>query len=238
MCGRYTLTTPPEAMRAIFNYENIPNLQPRFNIAPTQPIVTIRYLGNEKRVLLEARWGLIPSWAKDSGAASRMINARAETLLDKPSFKEAFGKRRCLIPADGFYEWRLEEGRKQPFRIGLRGGGIFAFAGLWESWKAKHDVGDFVAGDIIETATIITTKANKKLRPIHHRMPVIIPAELYSSWLDPANDVSDLKEYLKPYPSEPMAFYRVDTSVNNIRNDHPSCIEPLNAVSKKSGVKS
>ena len=106
MCGRYTLTTPPEAMRAIFNFENIPNLQPRFNIAPTQSIVTIRYLGNEKRVLLAARWGLIPSWAKDSRAASRMINARAETLLDKPSFKEAFGKRRCLIPADGFYEWR------------------------------------------------------------------------------------------------------------------------------------
>ena len=230
MCGRFSITTPPEAMREIFNYENIPNLQPRFNVAPTQPIITIRRLENNRRALIMNRWGLIPSWSKDGGSAARMINARAETLLDKPSFREAFRTRRCLIPADSFYEWRVEGQKRQPFRVGLKGGTLFAFAGLWESWQAKQKGNGYEEGDIVETAVIVTTEANDKLRPIHNRMPVIIPTELYSFWLDPANDVSSCHDYLKPYPSEPMAFYRVSTFVNNVKNDDPRCVEPLSRV--------
>jgi putative SOS response-associated peptidase YedK len=215
-------------MRAIFNYENLPNLEPRFNVAPTQPIITIRLDEGRARLLVAVRWGLIPSWSKDGNAATRMINARAETLLEKPSFKEAFKKRRCLIPADGFYEWRAEEGQKQPFRIGMKGSKVFAFAGLWESWEAKQGGYGYQEGDVVETVTIVTTDANDKLRPIHHRMPVILPPETYSAWLDPANDVSACQKFLKPYPAEPMAFYRVGTFVNNVRNDYPRCIEPIN----------
>ncbi len=216
-------------MRAIFDYENIPNLEPRFNVAPTQPIITIRLADSGARTLDMKRWGLIPSWSKDGTSAARMINARAETLTEKPSFKEAFEKRRCLVPADGFYEWRMEDGKKQPFRIGMKGGDVFAFAALWESWKARQDGYGYEEGDIVETVTIITTDANDKLRPIHHRMPVILPSEEYAAWLDPANDTSKCQKLLKPYPVEPMAFYRVGTHVNNARNDDKRCIEPLRA---------
>jgi len=214
-------------MRAIFNYENMPNVEPRFNVAPTQPIITIRSDVGVKRSLITARWGLIPPWSKDGNAAARLINARADTLLEKPSFREAFKQRRCLIPADGFYEWRVEKGQKQPFRIGMKSGATFAFAGLWESWEAKQDGYGYQEGDVVETVTKQTTAANDKLRPIHHRMPVILPPETYSAWLDSANDVFACQQLLKPYPVEPMAFYRVDTFVNNARNDDPRCIEPF-----------
>ncbi len=160
--------------------------------------------------------------------AARMINARAETVAAKPAFRDAFAQRRCLVPADGFYEWRAEEGRKQPFRIGMKGGAPFAFAGLWESWTAPEDAGGAIApGETLETVTIITTDANDKLRPIHHRMPVILPQEGHASWLDadaPGDDVSAL---LRPFPADPMAFYRVSTRVNAVRNDDPACIAAL-----------
>ncbi len=226
MCGRFSITTAPEAMRAIFNYENMPNLEPRYNVAPTQPIITIRLDEGHARTLVAVRWGLIPSWSKDGNSGARMINARADTLLEKPSFRDAFKKRRCLIPADGFYEWRLEGGRKQPFRIGMKGGDVFAFAGLWESWEAKQNGYGYQEGDIVETGTIVTTNANDKLRPIHNRMPVILPPETYSAWLDPANDISTCRKFLKPYSEEPMAFYRVGQTVNNVRNDDPRCVQP------------
>jgi putative SOS response-associated peptidase YedK len=180
-----------------------------------------------------SRWGLIPGWSKDGSAAAKMINARAETLSEKPSFREAFQKRRCLIPADGFYEWRMEDGKKQPFRIGMKGGVVFAFAGLWESWQAKQDGYGYEEGDPVETVTIVTTDANDKLRPIHHRMPVILAPEEYATWLDPANDVVNCQKLLKSYPVDPMAFYRVGVFVNNARNDDARCIEPLK--SAKSG---
>ena len=174
-----------------------------------------------------ARWGLIPNWSKDGTAAAKMINARGETLSEKPSFREAFQQRRCLIPADGFYEWRMEDGKKQPFRIGMEGGTVFAFAGLWESWQAKQDGYGYEEGDLVETVTIVTTDANDKLRPIHHRMPVILPPEDYVAWLDPANDVANCRKLLKPYPVDPMAFYRVGVLVNNARNDDARCVVPL-----------
>ncbi len=229
MCGRYSLTTAPEEMRALFDYENLPNLEPRYNIAPTQMVAVVRLAAAGRRELALLRWGLIPHWARDASMGARMINARAETVAVKPAFRDAFAHRRCLVPADGFYEWRTEDGRKQPFRIGMKGGGAFAFAGLWESWTAPEDAdGPIAAGETVETVTIITTVANEKLRPIHHRMPVILPAEAYASWLDshcPANDAAAL---LRPFPAEPMAFYRVSTRLNAVRNDDPACIEPLN----------
>jgi len=185
MCGRYSLTTAPEAMRALFDYENLPNLEPRYNIAPTQMVPVVRLAAAGRRELALLRWGLIPHWARDPSMGARLINARAETVAGKPAFRDAFAHRRCLVPADGFYEWRTENGRKQPFRIGIKGGGVFAFAGLWESWTAPEGAGGAIApGDAVETVTIITTDANEKLRPIHHRMPVILPVEGYATWLD------------------------------------------------------
>jgi len=159
--------------------------------------------------------------------AAKMINARAETLGEKPSFRDALRNRRCLVPADGFYEWRTEAGRKQPFRIGMKGGALFAFAGLWEHWVASATGGGLTEGDSVETVTIVTTEANEKLRPIHPRMPVILPPDAFDGWLDPANDPGAARRLLRPYPAEPMAFYRVGLAVNNVRNDDPACVAPL-----------
>ncbi len=222
MCGRFSLTTAPEAMRALFDYENFPNLEPRYNIAPTQPVAVVRTdVDGGVRELAMLRWGLVPHWARDISIGARMINARAETVASKPAFRDAFAARRCLIAADGFYEWRTEDGSKQPFRIGMKGGAPFAFAGLWESWSAPD-------GAILETVTIVTTAANDKLRPIHNRMPVILDRADYAAWLDTGGvDGPTAQALLKPYSSEPMAFYRVNRAVNNARNDSPDCIEPL-----------
>ena len=159
--------------------------------------------------------------------AAKMINARAETLSEKPSFRDTVKPRRCLVPADGFYEWRMEDGHKQPFRIGMKGDAPFAFAGLWERWTATGAGLD--EGGEVETVTIVTTFANDKLRPIHARMPVILPPEAFDGWLDPANDPAAACALLEPYPVEPMAFYRVSQAVNNVRNDDPSCTAPSNA---------
>jgi len=227
MCGRYSLTTAPEAMRALFGFENLPNLPPRYNIAPTQQVAVVRNGEGSTRELVMMRWGLIPHWARDASMAAKMINARAETLTEKPSFRDAVKTRRCLVPADGFYEWRMEDGHKQPFRIGMKGGAPFAFAGLWERWTATGAGLD--EGDEVETVTIVTTLANEKLRPIHARMPVILPPEAFDSWLDPANDPAAARALLKPYPAEPMAFYRVSQAVNNVRNHDPGCTAPLNS---------
>jgi len=221
MCGRYSLTTAPEAIRQLFEFDNRPNLAVRYNIAPTQEAPVIR-IEDGGRALALLRWGLIPSWAKDRSMAAKMINARAESVAEKPAFRAAFGKQRCLVPADGFYEWRTENGAKQPFRIGMKGGGAFAFAGLWESWTDPE-----AGGEALETFTILTTTANPKLAPIHPRMPVIVPAVNHAGWLDPDADPTAIP--LGAYPVEPMAFYRVGTRVNAVRNDDPACIAPLAA---------
>ncbi len=224
MCGRYTLAVTPELLRQLFGFVFTPNLQPRFNISPTQKAPAVRP-GNGGRRIDLLRWGLIPGWSADASVASKLINARGETVADKPSFREAFAERRCLIPADGFYEWRTEDGKKQPFRIGFKGGGPFAFAGLWESWTLPDGQAD--TGETWETFSIVTTQANARLRPIHHRMPVIVSPDDYETWL--TGNPDDAEELLRPFPPDDMAFYRVTTRVNNVRNDDAECLVPLTA---------
>lgn len=238
MCGRYTLTDPGQELIRHFQLTGLPaDYRPRFNIAPTQPVLAIVYSHGQRRAGT-LRWGLVPGWAKDPSVASRLINARAETVAEKPAFRHALRRRRCLIPADGFYEWQQRGGRKQPMRIVRRDGGLFAFAGLWESWRppanatsrptgtdAPHDSAD---GNVLYTCTIITTEANDSLRAIHDRMPVILPPEAYDLWLDrEVDDPSALLPVLRPRPDDELVAYEVSTLVNNVRNDAPDCIEPL-----------
>ena len=224
MCGRYSLTTAPEALRQLFNFDNMPNLAPRYNIAPTQDVPVIRPAGRggedvNGRGLAMMRWGLVPSWSKEIDRSAPMINARAETIAEKPSFRAAFQSRKCLVPADGFYEWRLENGKKQPFRIGMNGGAPFAFAGLWERWASPE-------GDEINSVAIVTTEANEKLRPIHARMPVILDPNDYDQWLGETTETI-AQTLLRPYPPGDMAFYRVGLRVNSVRHDDIECISPL-----------
>jgi len=203
MCGRYALHANPEVVALMFGLSEIPAYQPRFNIAPASQVLIIRK--NEAALV---RWGLVPRWAKDPSVGARMNNARAETVAQKPSFREAYRKRRCLIPASGFYEWKLEDGRKQPYYILPQGEELFAFAGLWEPWQE------------LQTCAIITTEANAKMRAIHDRMPVIIPPAECANWLAGGEGL------LQPCPDEAIAIRRVGRAVNNARNDDPRLIEP------------
>lgn len=231
MCGRYSQTQSGETIAEAFQLEAEPELTPRYNIAPTQAISTIlatpQQPSRHHRLL---RWGLIPSWAKDKGIGSRLINARAETVTEKPSFRAAFKRRRCLIITDGFYEWRRSESskQKQPFYFHLLPANAngphrppFAFAGLWEHWQDP-------TGEIIHSCTILTTEANELLQPVHHRMPVILDPVDYDLWLDPTiQDARTLQPLLKPYATAKMTSYPVSTQVNSPRNDHPACLEPV-----------
>ena len=221
MCGRFTLTPPSTDIPSFFDLDldDVPLLTPRYNIAPTQPIATVR-LGTEgRRELHEARWGLLPSWAKDRSKASHGINARSETAAEKPTFRAAFRSHRCLIPASGWYEWRAEGGRKQPYAILRRDGGLLAFAGLWEKWG--HD------GEVLETAAILTTSATAAMRPLHDRMPVILPREAWSVWLDPQRRTDEeLAPLLVPF-DDGLVFVPVSTYVSNARNQGPGCLEPV-----------
>lgn len=221
MCGRYSLTTPAEAVRRVFGYTERPNLMPRTNIAPTQDVAAVRLGDDRARHFVSLRWGLIPSWAKDATIASKMINARGETVAEKPAFRAAFRARRCLIPADGFYEWKTEGGVKQPYRIARADREPFAFAGLWERWEKAPD------GVPVETSTIITTDANETLQAIHHRMPVILASADFAAWLDPAAKPADLQALLRPFPPQDLVAYRVSRRVNAVANDDLSLIEPL-----------
>ena len=231
MCGRYSLTTPLEALRALFDFPERPNLGPRVNIAPSQEVAAIRLEpaasgGSPGRHLVWLRWGLVPSWAKEAAIGNRMINARAETVADKPAFRAAFRRRRCLIAADGFYEWKTENGRKQPYRITRADAGPFAFAGLWERWKPP----DAAQGTApVESCTIVTTEANARLREIHPRMPVILDPAAFETWLNPGAAAEAARALLKPYPAEAMTAYRVSPRINSPSNDDPALIEPLDA---------
>lgn len=218
MCGRYSFTQVVETIADKFQVTEVPPISPRYNVAPTQEVTTV-LLNSEtsKRQIKMLRWGLIPSWAKDTKMGAKLINARGETVTEKPSFRAAFKKRRCLILADGFYEWRTEEGKKQPFYFRLENGEPFAFAGLWEHWEKGE-------GEPIETCTIITTEANELMRPIHDRMPVIISSQNYEQWLDPEKGKTEL---LQPYPAEQMTVYPVSTQVNNSKIDRAECIQPI-----------
>jgi putative SOS response-associated peptidase YedK len=222
VCGRYTLKTPVKALAEEFSlFDPPPSLPPRYNIAPTQPVAAVRQAADGGgRELVRLRWGLIPSWADDPKIGYRLINARAETAADKPAFRSAFRHRRCLVPADGFYEWRPVNGKKQPYYICRRDGGPFAFAGLWEQWQGAD-------GEVIESCTLLTTPANDLVRPIHERMPVILKPEAYAPWLDPhSHQPERLHPLLRPYPGEEMTTYPVSHRVNNPRNDDPQCAEP------------
>jgi putative SOS response-associated peptidase YedK len=214
MCGRFTQTHSAAEIAALFNLEETPDWQPRYNIAPTQLIPTIV----ESHQFKPLRWGLIPSWSKDSSIASKLINARAETVSEKPSFREAFKRRRCLIAADGYYEWKKQPGKKQPFYFRLESGEPFAFAGLWERWHSPE-------GETIETCTIITTEANDLAATVHDRMPVILSQDEYDRWLDP--DFKSAQSLLHPYSSDKMLSYPVSTSVNSPSHDAPDCIEEV-----------
>ncbi len=221
MCGRFTLTIDTGGLQQAFPGFAPPpgGLTPRYNIAPTQPVAVI---ANDGRSRVEYFvWGLIPSWARDPAIASRLINARAETLAEKPSFRAAYRRRRCLVLADGFYEWRRDGKVKTPVWIHLRSGEPFAFAGLWEVWHSPQ-------GDEIPSCTIITTGPNDLVRPIHDRMPVILPRERYAEWLDPAErPAGALAPLLAPYPAESMAAHAVSTAVNNARSDSAEMIRPV-----------
>lgn len=222
MCGRFTLTDPDADLAEQFNLPDVPDLQPRYNIAPTQPVAAVRVAAESAaRELALLRWGLIPFWAKDPGIGARMINARSETAAEKPAFRAAFRRRRCLVLADGFYEWQKENGGKQPFYIRLRDGQPFAFAGLWESWKGEGET-------VIESCTLLTTQPNDLIHPLHNRMPVILHPRDYALWLDPEMQAAErLKPLLRPYPFEEMVAYPVSRFVNKPQNDDPRCIEPL-----------
>ena len=216
MCGRYAITMPIDSMRELFGFEARPNLAERYNVAPTQeiPAVRIGYSG-QGRELAAFSWGLVPSWAKDPAAANRMINARGETIAEKSSFRSAFKRRRCLIPANGFYEWKGGvKGPKHPYFIQLEDGVPFAFAGIWERWEG----GD---GDHWETCAIVTTDANDALRPIHHRMPVILSPENHETWL--TAEPKEAAAFMTPYSGEVEAW-PVDTLVNKVQNDGPELV--------------
>ena len=219
MCGRYTLKTPVNVLAEQFQIDEYPSsMNASYNIAPTQEVATV-IEGEGKRKLEMLHWGLIPSWADDPSMGNKTINARAETVAEKPSFRKAFRNHRCLVLADGFYEWQKTGNSKQPYYIRMEDGSPFAFAGLWESWQNGRE---------IRSATIITTDANDVVGPIHNRMPVILHPEDYALWLDPGFDEKEpLTTLLKPYSAEAMEAYPVSRRVNSPSNNEPSCIESV-----------
>jgi len=221
MCGRFTLRAPAGVIAEQFSLFEAAPFTPAYNIAPTQPVATIvAALPGLSRELVWMHWGLIPSWAKDRAVGSRMINARAETVAQKPAFRAAFRRRRCLVLADGFYEWQRLDGKKWPYFIHLRNDRPFAFAGLWEHWQGPEE-------ETLQSCALVTTEANELMRPIHDRMPVILPEGEYARWLDPSLEPPEsLLPLLRPYPSEAMEAYRVSTYVNNPTHDAPQCVQP------------
>lgn len=223
MCGRFSLGAPASTLAAQFDLFGAPPWTPRYNIAPTQEVlVVVKPPDAAQRQARLLRWGLIPQWAEGSAISSRMINARAETVATKPAFRRPFHERRCLVLADGFYEWQRQDRWRQPFYIRLRDGRPFAFAGLWERWVPQD-------GQRIDSCTLITTVANDLIQPLHVRMPVILAPEDYDLWLDPGvQNAERLRQLLRPYPPEEMKAYPVSKRVNNpAANDTPECIEPF-----------
>jgi putative SOS response-associated peptidase YedK len=226
MCGRYTLSNPdPAALRARFEITESAELaaqeQPRFNIAPTDPVLAVRRRDDGARELGRLRWGLVPGrWATKSGSRP-LINARAETLLSQPAFTESFRERRCLIPADGFYEWKSDEvGRRVPRWISRRDRGLFAFAGLWAALPSRE------SDEVLHSCSIVTCPPNRLIRPIHDRMPVILAPDTETAWLDPERDPEELLALLAPAPDDVLAVNAVSDAVNDVRQDGPHLIEP------------
>lgn len=225
MCGRFSLRARTADMLAeYFGIINVPPLAARYNIAPSQPVPVVRLKpenNNPQRELVLMHWGLIPSWAKDPAIGNRMINARAETLEEKPAFRAALHKRRCLLVADGFYEWKTEGRKKQPYFFHYDDDRLFAFAGLWESWEGPDN-------SSIESCTIITTDANDLVRPIHDRMPVIIQPEHYPLWLNTKeSDIKKVTNLLVPFSETGLIAYPVSAMVNSPIHDKPECLTPI-----------
>jgi putative SOS response-associated peptidase YedK len=223
MCGRYTLSTPSDLVADLLEIQAEADLSARYNIAPTQeaPIIRLAPGSTADREMTLLRWGLVPSWAEDPSIGNRMINARSETVAEKPSFRTSFKKRRCIVPADGFYEWHKTESGKQPYFFCLKSKLPFGMAGLWDRWEKG-------SGAPVETFTILTTRPNELVAKAHHRMPVILSQRHVSLWLDPAADTAlDFGALWEPYPAAEMAGFPVSTYVNNPANDGPRCIEPL-----------
>lgn len=222
MCGRFSLSAPAETVTQQFGVGKEGRLTRRYNIAPSQPVAAVRVLPDlTNRELALLQWGLLPSWANDTAIAYKLINARAETAANKPAFRSAFRLRRCLIPADGFYEWQRRRGSTQPFHIRLRDGGLFAFAGLWEHWEKPGQ-------PAVESCTILTTEANEAVKPFHDRMPVLLPVEAYDAWLDPKEHRPEqLLQLLTPISAELLEAIPVSTVVNNARHETADCIKPM-----------
>lgn len=219
MCGRFALAATPEELAYQFHLSRQVTIAPRYNIAPSQQIVIIRP-GTNGNTTSAVRWGFIPHWTKDENFSAKLINARAETVQDKPAFWEAFKERRCLIPATGFYEWKQEGNRKQPYYIKMKNGGLFAMAGIWECWQNP-------AGETIESCAIITTEANTIVGKIHDRMPAIFPESSYGLWLSTTNDGKSLRDFLRPYDPFKMTAYPVSGMVNYVKNEGEGCIKKL-----------
>jgi putative SOS response-associated peptidase YedK len=221
MCGRYVIISSPDAIRALFGYDERPNFPPRYNVAPTQPIPVVR-LAEGKRSFALMRWGFIPSWVKDPKTVSLLINARGESVLDKPAFRNAMRRRRCLIPADGFYDWRAGE-PKRPYFVRPKSGAPLAFAGLWETWTGPN-------GEEIDTVAIVTTRANRMLSAIHERMPVIVAPEGIDLWLDCAKvDAMTAAALIVPAPEALLECYEISPAVNRVANDSAELIAPASA---------
>ena len=214
MCGRYALHASPEVVALQFGLASVPSFSPRYNIAPAAQVLIVRQDG-ERRGAAMVKWGLVPRWAKDPSMGARMNNARAETAAAKPSFRDAYRRRRCLIPASGFYEWKPEHGLKQPYYFHPAAGGLFAFAGLWERWEGP--------GGPLETCAVLTTEANAVMAPVHDRMPVILGPANYRPWLEASVPLAPL---LVPCPPAVLAVHRVSRAVNDARRDDPRLAEP------------
>lgn len=220
MCGRYALYGPSSRLREHFEVDFDPiGFAPRYNIAPQQLAPVIRWQTGG-RVVAVLRWGLVPSWAKDDTMGSRLINARAETVAEKPSFRAAFKARRCLVPCDGFFEWATTPEGKQPYYIRLKGEVPMALGGLWEHWLAP-------TGEALETFTILTTAANARIAALHERMPVILPPEAWGLWLNPARTPAQVQPLMQTYPADAFALDAVSKRVGNTRNDDPELLTPI-----------
>lgn len=216
MCGRFAFYSPAEAAASLFGAGAPGEIEPRYNIAPTQYVAAVRNAADDQRELVMLRWGLVPFWARDPSIGSRLINARAETVAEKPSYRNAFRHRRCLVLADGFYEWRRQGESKTPYFISLASGEPFALAGLWENWTDKQ------SGESLQTTTLVTTDANEFMAPLHHRMPVILEAATATDWLAGSKDLLDDVATITP----PLQAWPVDRRVNNARNEGEELIRP------------
>ncbi len=230
MCGRFTLTKPADEIADYFELHDLPEWQPRYNIAPTQAVPTVRFDASSQRRVFECRkWGLIPSWSRDDKFAAKLINARAETAAEKPSFRDAMKRQRCLIVTDGFYEWQAPKSkgqRKQPYYIRMQSGSLFAMAGLWARWKGDDE-------QVVQSCTVLTTNPNELMKPIHDRMPVILSPQDFGLWLEPERtDPTALETLLTPYPADAMQALAVSTRVNSPSCDDPDCVKPITSESE------